>query len=248
MNTYAYCNPLPKLSLLGEISKWVLDNCDTITVTGNYSKKFLNSIGVNESKIFVLPHVIDERFKSKSVSKEYDLIYVGRLAPVKHVETLIKSVELIKKEFPSIKVAIVGDGECKTKLEALTKKLGLDNNINFIGYQSNVWDWYNKGKVAVLTSEREGFPYSVVEALSCGLPVITSRCGDVSDVIKDGYNGIIVDSYQNHSSFTKAALELLQDSQMIEKYALNALKTSQYISTRSVVIAWKEILLGPMNK
>lgn len=238
---YSYHNPLPELSNIAKISLWILNKCDLITVTGSYTSKCLVKLNVDENKIFILPHVLDENFKFKDVNKEYDIIYVARLAPVKHVEILIKSIKVVKKQYPSIKVAIVGSGECRIKLEKLAQSLNLSENIVFVGYQSDVWNWYNKGKLSVLTSEREGFPYSVVEALSCGLPVISSNCGDVCDVIKDGYNGYIIVNYEDYNSFANKIIEILENPIVIDSFSKNALKTAKEMTPENVSYIWKEI-------
>jgi glycosyltransferase involved in cell wall biosynthesis len=174
--------------------------------------------------------------------KEYDIVFVGRLAGVKHVEVLIKSIDMIRGTYKNVRVAIVGDGECKTKLETLTKKLHLSKNIFFVGYQSDVWNWYNKGKMSTLTSEREGFPYSVIEALSCGLPVVSSNCGDVSDVLKHGYNGFIVDDFQDHNKFAEAILKLMRNSELLLECSNNAVKSVQCLTRENIANVWKNIV------
>lgn len=244
INKYPYCRQLPKLTILAKILLGLINKCDIITVTGNYTKQFLRSYKVPEKKIFVLPHVVDKVFKPLNFKKEYDLIYIGRLAPVKHVDTLIRAIEVVKKSYPQIKLVIVGNGECRTELENLTKSLNLTNNIYFSGYKEDVWNWYNKGKFSVLTSEREGFPYSVVEALSCGLPIVTSKCGDITDVIKDNYNGTIVMDYQDFRSFAEAILLLLKNPKLIERYSTYALKSVNNIEQTDVSIIWSDLIRG----
>lgn len=198
--------------------------------------------GIDKNKIFILPHILDGKFNVKNIIKEYDMIFVGRLVPVKHIDTIIKAVSVTKKYNPNIKVVIVGDGGCKAELEKLTNILDLTNNINFVGYQSDVWYWYNKSKISILTSEREGFPYSVLESLNCGLPVIASNCGDICDVIEDDHNGIIVDDYQDYNSFAEAIIRILKDPILIKKYSTNAFKTSKKINVDKVALIWKNIL------
>lgn len=244
INKYAYCRQLPKFSLLAKILLKLINKCDIITVTGNYTKQFLISNKVAENKIFILPHVVGKSFKPLNFKKEYDLISIGGLAPVKHVEVLIKAIEIIRKSYPQIKLAIVGDGECRSELENLTRSLNLTNNIYFFGYQEDVWNWYNKGKLFILMSEREGFPYTVIESLRCGLPVITSKCGDISDVIKVGSNGIIIDDFQNYSSFAEAILLLLKNPRLIEEYSANALVSVEKVEQKDVSIIWSNLIKG----
>lgn len=239
---YPYCRPLPPLNTKAKMLLHMLNKCEVITVTGNYTKRFLLNNGVDGDKISILPHAIDDKFKPVNIDKKYDIVFVGRLTGVKHIETLIKSIAVVKNTFEDVMVAIVGDGECKTKLENLTNKLDLTRNIFFAGYQSDVWNWYNKGKMSVLTSEREGFPYSVVEAISCGLPVISSNCGDVSDVLKHGSNGFIVDDYQDYSSFAEVILAYLQNPEILLENSNNATKSVKYLGEKDVSNVWETIL------
>lgn len=241
---YPYSKPLPPLNFTGKILLHVLNKCDIITVSGSYTKKFLEGLGIKKGKIFILPHIVDSRFKPIDKVKKYDIVLVGRLAAVKHVEILIKSINLLKSKCKDVNVAIVGDGECKTKLENLTRKLDLTKNIFFVGYQSDVWEWYNKGKISILTSEREGFPYSVIEALSCGLPVISSNCGDVSDVLKQGYNGFVIDNYQDYKNFAESIQKLINSPEMLLKYSNNAMKSVRHLTKENVANAWKTILVS----
>jgi len=240
--TYAYCHPLPPSNLLNRAILSVLRRFDVITVTGTYTKNYLIGKGIDENKVFILPHVVDERFRPLDTEKDYDLVFVGRLAPVKHVETLIQATAEVKKHLPSIRVAIVGDGEERSKLEDLTRSLGLADQIDFVGYQTNTWDWYNRSKLSVVTSEREGFPYTVIESLRCGVPVVTSNCGDVCDVVEDSVNGIIIPDYQDYRGFAEAIIELLTHPEDILSYSTNALKSVEALSPRSVESTWEKIL------
>jgi Glycosyltransferase len=243
IGTYSYCNSLPKLNTRAKIFKLILNRSDIITVTGNYTKDFLISIGIDNNKIFVLPHAVDNKFECKDVEKEYDIIYVGRLAKVKHVDILLKIVQSIKNQHPDIKVAIVGDGECRNFLEDLSNKLSLNKNIYFAGYQINVWEWYSKAKISVLTSEREGFPYSVIESLNCGVPVVTSDCGDVNDLVKNNYNGFIVKKYSDYESFAYNILKTLKNEKLLKVYSSNSLKSVKDVNSDSVFSMWNDIIL-----
>lgn len=248
ISTYSYCSSLPKLNVRATIFKYILNSFDIITVTGNYTKNFLISIGVDENKIFILPHVVDNRFGCKDIKKEYDIVYVGRLAKVKHVEILLKIVQSIKNQHPDIKVAIVGDGECRNILGKLSNKFGLNKNIYFAGYQTNVWEWYSKAKISVLTSEREGFPYSVIESLICGVPVVTSNCGDVNDVVKNNYNGFIIKKYSDYKSFAHTINKILGNEKLLKIYSMNSLKSVKDVNLDNVFSMWNDIILHTLNK
>jgi glycosyltransferase involved in cell wall biosynthesis len=89
---YSYCYPLPPLSLSSRVRLFLLNKFDIITVTGTFTKQFLIDHGVNPSIIFLLPHIVDDRFKASGVDKDIDILFVGRLTPVKHVETHVSSI------------------------------------------------------------------------------------------------------------------------------------------------------------
>ena len=128
--------------------------------------------------------------------KRYDVVTVGRLAPVKHVETLINAVKKVKENgMKDIQVGIVGDGPSRRELEKLTKNLQLTDNIEFVGFKDDVEEYYNSAKCYVLTSEREGAPIALLEAMACGITPIVSRCGNVSDILENGYISQIVHDF-----------------------------------------------------
>jgi len=239
---YAYNRPLPKISGIKKILLYITKKMDVITTTGNFTKIFLIKNGVPKNKIFIQFHAVDNKFKPSDTEKIYDVIYVGRLVKVKHVETLIRAIAKCKEFMPSIRVAIVGDGPEGNILRELSKKLGLTENIHFMGYQHDVWNWYNKARISILVSEREGFPFSVVESLSCGVPVVASNCGDIRDVLIDGYNGNIIDDYYNHSLFACAILELLENHKKLAIYSKNALETAKKLTEEKVTFVWKKII------
>ena len=243
---YAYSKSMPKISGIGRILLAILKKFDFITVTGTFTKRILIENGVPKNRIFIMPraapNAFDERFRPRDISQNFDIVYIGRLARVKHVETLIEAISMVKKDYPNIKVAIIGDGPEKNNLQELSKKMNVGENIIFTGYQTDIWDWYNKAKISVITSEREGFPYSVVESLSCGVPVIASNCGDICDVIKDCYNGVIIGDYHDYQSFAEAIINVLQNPQIITEYSNNALRTAENLTIEKAVLVWKEIL------
>jgi glycosyltransferase involved in cell wall biosynthesis len=239
---YSYCHPLPKLNFLGGIIVSILKKFDVITVTGTYTKNYLVSKGIDGKKIFILPHVVDDRFRPMNINKDYDVVFIGRLAAVKHVETLIKAITRVKEVFPSIRVAIVGDGEKSNYLKELTLSLGLTNEIDFVGFQTNTWDWYNRSRISVVTSEREGFPYTVIESLKCGVPVVSSNCGDVCDILEDSFNGLIVSDYQDYNGFSDAILKLLTHPEDLARYSMNALYSMEVQSFFSVTLVWERII------
>ena len=224
----------------------LLQKFDYILVTGTFSKKILEENGLDSTKIHVLPRVspleFDTSFVPYPCEKIYDLIFVGRFAPVKNVETFIKSISLMIKRYPELRVVLVGGGEYQINLEQLAKSLEVEKNIDFVGYQKDVWRWYNKSKLSIISSEREGFPYSSIESLACGVPVVSSKCGDIIDVIIDGYNGAIIEDCYDAEAFSDAILKILKDQRLLTQLSQNALDSAHQLSFEKATHVWEQII------
>lgn len=108
--------------------------------------------------------------RSQSTSKKWDVIFVGRLVPIKQVDHAIKAFALSNL---SGKMAIVGDGPERQKLEALARELGISDRVDFLGWVDNPHQFMLKSKCLVLCSLYEGSPVTLAEAISLGVPVVT---------------------------------------------------------------------------
>lgn len=134
---------------------------------------------------------IDPRFIFKSTKGEKRIIYVGRLAKIKNIETLIKAVKILNFDYklPS-KLLIVGEGPEKENLIMEAKKNSVENEIIFYGSTSNPYPLMKAADVLVLPSLTESFGNVLVEALSAGTMVVASDCpGGIREILRDGEYG-----------------------------------------------------------
>ena len=114
------------------------------------------------------------------------------------------------EERPAARAAIVGDGPLRLALEREAARLELTDRVCFAGRQEQVADWLRRSRVFVLTSQSEGLPLSAIEAMTCGLPVVAPRVGDLADLVTEGVNGHLVGD-RRPESFAAAMTELTAD-------------------------------------
>jgi glycosyltransferase involved in cell wall biosynthesis len=127
------------------------------------------------------------KFKHKT-KKKIQILTVGSLVKGKGVDTMIKSLSLLKSQNYIFKVA--GNGEEKNSLQKLIKHLKLTNKVKLLGWQNKVDKLYANSDLFIHASHQEGFPNSIVEAINFNLPVIASNCkGGTSEILVNGKGG-----------------------------------------------------------
>lgn len=116
---------------------------------------------------------------------------VGRLTAIKQHELFLRVAREVHIRQPSALFVIVGDGDRRSELEALARRLGLAGHARFLGWRTDLVTVYGAADVCVLTSRNEGTPVAVIEALAAGVPVVSTDVGGVRDVIDDPNLGAI---------------------------------------------------------
>jgi len=124
---------------------------------------------------------------------DYDMIYVGRLTFQKDPQRLMRLCARLKERKPDLKVAIVGTGELEEEAKALCRELNIQENVQFLGFQSNPIKMVHDSKAMVLTSRWEGTPMCALEAMALGTPVVSTPSDGMKDLIDDGINGYLTD-------------------------------------------------------
>jgi glycosyltransferase involved in cell wall biosynthesis len=147
-----------------------------VTVS-DLTKRDLISMRHN-AKITVIPNGIDFKHISAIQPSDIrsDIFFSGRLIKEKNVDLLIKALAQIRKEIPGIRCIIAGDGPEMNSLQCFAKEFNLERNIKFIGFLENHDELIailKSSQVCVSPSTREGFGIAALEAMACGLPVVT---------------------------------------------------------------------------
>jgi glycosyltransferase involved in cell wall biosynthesis len=157
----------------------------------------LRRLGVPAKKILVLPSLyIDfDVFQAMPAEpRRYDVITVGRLAANKGLFTLLDAVERVKVTHADVQLAILGQGPLLRALRARIEAQGLGAHVTIIPRLDTVHDlarFYNSARMLVCASTAEGGPRVTVEAMACGVPVISTPVGIMPEVLEDGVNGLL---------------------------------------------------------
>ena len=188
-------------------------------------------LGVPAERLHLLPNVVDcQHFKlvDKKHSSTIRVITAGRLVEQKRFDRYLKILSKINKETQyTVKGVLVGEGPLKARLEDQARQLGLlPNLIQFAGATANISELYERTDVFLLTSDWEGTPNVLLEAMACGLPVVASRVGGVPDLIQHGKTGYLAGP-ESADSYISPLMEMIKNPGLHRRIAHNA---RQYIS------------------
>jgi glycosyltransferase involved in cell wall biosynthesis len=182
--------------------------------------------GVPESRLRMLRNVVDtEKFQpvARSIDGTVNILAIGRLSPQKRVDRFLRAIALIAPRARTpFKALIFGDGPERTKLESLACDLGLhDDLVEFKGRIADPREAYRQGHLLALTSDWEGTPNVVLEAMSSGLPVVATEAGDISDIVKNGETGFLA-SPDDEIGLAESIRLLIEDDEIRIKFGCRA--------------------------
>lgn len=198
-----------------------------------------------QRKAIVLPNPLNPLFlkRKQNAEKENIIVAAGRLDDNKNHAMLIHAFARIASEYPNIKLIIYGEGECREQLEQLIEEKELTDRITLPGSVTDIADRIAKARIFTLTSNTEGMPNSIMEAMALGIPVISTDCpcGGPATLIRDGENGLLIpvgDAY----ALADAMRQILSNPVLEHKLGENAYKITEELNPEKVDNQWKKYL------
>ncbi len=154
------------------------------------------------------------------------LVAVGALVTAKGFDDLIDAVALLRNSGFPLRLVILGEGKLRSSLEQLVSSLGLDDCVCMPGFVRDPWPYLNECDAFVLSSRWEGNPLVMLEAMSCGSPIVATACvSGVTDVLQHRNNGLLV-PVGDPAAMAEALREILGDCQLAERLGAEAKSTS----------------------
>lgn len=136
----------------------------------------------------------------------YDVVYLGRLTEQKNPNRLLRVFRGLVDELPDVKIAVIGTGELEGETHEEAKRLNLESNVTFLGFQSNPYKILHDSKLMIMTSLWEGTPMCVLEAMSLGVPVVSTPTDGVKIVVENNVTGFLGETDKEIMDFCKAIL------------------------------------------
>lgn len=157
------------------------------------------------------------------------LVGVGRLVPVKGFDIAVRALSQLQAVFPKIRLALVGDGPERGRLERLAAATGTRSQLTITGAVDDVSTFLAAADVVIAPSRNEGMGRVLVEAMALGKPVVASRVGGVASVVSDGVSGSLIGP-EDPDELARALIELLNDRSRLKAYSAEAAKRAERFS------------------
>jgi len=231
--------------------KFIFKNVEVIHLSKNLFHDIKKIIDPNSKKFIVNNGIKKQRLKNFKKYKIFNFIFIANLFNLKGIYILLKAILLLnkKKIYKKFKINIIGSFTRDFKKKDLNNFLYQNrkfNNVNFIGpiYNKKKFEYLSKSHVMVYPTKDDCFPLCILEAMSCGLPIISTYQGAIPEMIKINYNGILIKGL-NASVLVNAMKIYIENSQLLKVHSINSHK---YFNQKYTLNIFEKNLTKVLNR
>lgn len=216
-------------------------NADAIVVQTENNKEYFKKYS---NKTYVIPNPLNmDNFIGIALNetKQKKIVNVGRLKPQKNQELLIDAFNEIHKKYPEYTLHIYGIGPYENELKDLVKLLNLSDSVIFEGQRDDIFNDIKDSELFVLSSNYEGMPNALIEAMALGLPCISTDVSGARDMIENDINGIVV-PINDKDRLVNSMFKVIENKEYASSLANNACKISESLKQDVILDKWHTII------
>lgn len=173
--------------------------------------------------------------------KEKMIVTAGRLMPQKNQKLLIDAFAVINEKYPEYRLVIYGEGSYRNELERYVKARELEEKIFFPGSVTDLYDKIKTAELFVLSSDYEGMPNALIEAMCLGLPVISTKVSGSTDLINHGKNGLLTE-VGDSKGLVEAMEKMISDQDARKQMASEAVQLAKMLRPDEILKQWQDII------
>ncbi|MCS0638119.1 glycosyltransferase [Streptomyces sp. LP05-1] len=212
-----------------------------VTVSEGDAAVWRERFPLPDTRILAVPNSVPEPPVAPSDGSARLVVAAGRLSGEKRYDVLLDAWAKVAAERPDWELRIYGWGTQGDKLRKKADRLGLYNSVHFMGPHSPIEPEWAKGSVAVSTSRHESFGMTLVEAMRCGLPVVSTDCDyGPREILKDGEDGLLV-PVGDADAVAGALLRLIGDEELRREMAAAAVRNGRRFDPETVAARYEEL-------
>ncbi len=247
------CAPNFWEKIMGLLIKVFYSKADSIiAVSKHVGDDLVKNSKINKKLIHIINNPIDidriNYLSNEDVAEEFFnedapiILSVGRLSKEKGFEYLLKAFSLLK-ERSNARLVILGEGKEEANLKKLSKELGIDKQVLFLGFKDNPYKYMKRSTIFVFPSLYESFGIAMVEAMSCGVPVIATKSYvGIEDIIEHEKTGLLL-PVADENALAESMFRLLNDEELRRSLSMEAKKKVENFSIDKITKKYKKVLL-----
>ena len=220
---YKFKFPIPQLK------RWLYPRSSGFIAQTNRARTFKERAFGNRLRIKCIPNAMPDLASDTVVSRENEILYVGRFAWEKDPEILVRAMPHVLRKYSDWKLRMVGSGPLLKEMETLAGRLNLSQHIIFMGNVVDVGTLYKRASLFVLPSSVEGFPNALIEAMSAGLPCVCFQDIPYEDIIVPHINGVVLKD-RKPESLADALVTMIEDESLRHLVGKEAMKIRETLS------------------
>lgn len=247
--------------LMEPLVTFAIDESDGVTAVSAALRRETYDTFDTQKSIEVIPNFVDTaRFhrrkkdhfrKAIAPNDEFILVHASNFRRLKRVDNVIRIFERILQTKPA-KLLLLGDGPERQKAEQQCRELGICDHIRFLGKQEAVEEIFSIADLFLMPSESESFGLAALEAMACGVPVISSNVGGLPEVVIDGVNGFAREP-DDIEGMAEAAYTLLDEPELLAKFREAGIREANEVYSLDAVIPqyeahYAEVLEGAKRR
>lgn len=209
--------PARELTRIKQIPMFMMYKCGAavpVAISREIQRQMVTHYALKRKPIVINNPVDIERFENtRREHRDIVIVTAGRLTEQKNQKFLIEIIGELSKEYPAIRLLILGDGPLKSMLIDLIEKTGMSHRIQLTGNVDDIENYFAGADIFALCSDYEGVPLVILEAMAAGLPILSTDVGGVRDVI--GQCGILIE--KGNKEEYKTSLKRLIDDQSLRR-------------------------------
>lgn len=213
-----------------------------VAICNTVKKTLINEFSLNSDRIPCVNNGVDiNKFQFARVPhSDVRIISVGTLYQIKNHQAIIDAFAELYSRNKNLRLIILGEGDQRELLEKKIEEYGLKEVISLPGITTNVASYLQTSDLYVSASLTEGLPLSILEAMSCGLPVVATDAGGTIDIVKNNVNGMVV--LRNDINALKNAIEiLLDDADLQEEFGINSRRIAEEWSLENCAHGYEQL-------
>ena len=238
---------------MGLLIKVFYNKADSIiAVSKHVGDDLVKNSRINKKLIHIINNPIDidriNYLSNEDMAEEFFnedapiILSVGRLSKEKGFEYLLKAFSLLK-ERSNARLVILGEGKEEANLKKLSKELGIDKQVLFLGFKDNPYKYMKRSTIFVFPSLYESFGIAMVEAMSCGVPVIATKSYvGIEDIIEHEKTGLLL-PVADENALAESMFRLLNDEELRRFLSMEAKKKVENFSIEKITKKYKKVLL-----